>query len=133
MRDTYLNNRLGVPGAVVNCGVPVDLGKVQLPHFILATREDHIVPWRAAYRSVHLLGGEKTFVLGASGHVAGVVNPPDKKRVITSYSIHYTKLYDARRAGRIRSATVQARAARCGVSGEHADGGAARGRARGRI
>jgi polyhydroxyalkanoate synthase len=80
VRDTYLENRLRVPGAVVNCGVPVDLGKVQMPHFILATREDHIVPWRAAYRSVHLLGGEKTFMLGASGHVAGVINPPDKQR-----------------------------------------------------
>jgi polyhydroxyalkanoate synthase len=80
VRDTYLNNRLREPGAVVNCGVPVDLGKVRVPSFILATREDHIVPWRAAYRSVHLLGGDKTFVLGASGHVAGVINPPDKHR-----------------------------------------------------
>lgn len=80
VRDTYLNNRLREPGAVVNCGVPVNLGKVQVPSFILATREDHIVPWRAAYRTVHLLGGEKTFVLGASGHVAGVINPADKNR-----------------------------------------------------
>jgi polyhydroxyalkanoate synthase len=80
VRDTYLNNRLREPGAVVNCGVPVDLGKVRVPNFILATREDHIVPWRAAFRSVHLLGGEKTFVLGASGHIAGVINPPDKNR-----------------------------------------------------
>ena len=46
------------------------------PTFILATREDHIVPWRAAYRSLGLLGGEKQFVLGASGHIAGVINPP---------------------------------------------------------
>jgi polyhydroxyalkanoate synthase len=68
------------PGEVINCGVPVDLGRVQLPNFILATREDHIVPWRAAYRSVHHLGGDKTFVLGASGHVAGVINPADKNR-----------------------------------------------------
>ena len=80
LRDTYLENRLREPGAVVNCGVPVDLGTVQMPHFILATREDHIVPWRAAYRSVQLLGGEKTFVLGASGHIAGVINPADKNR-----------------------------------------------------
>jgi len=80
VRDTYLENRLCRPGEVVNCGVPVDLGKVQLPNFILATREDHIVPWRAAYRSVQLLGGERTFVLGASGHVAGVINPADKNR-----------------------------------------------------
>jgi len=81
VRNTYLDNKLRVPGAVVNCGVPVDLGRVDRPSFILATREDHIVPWRAAYRSVGLLGGEKTFVLGASGHIAGVINPPaDGKR-----------------------------------------------------
>ncbi len=80
VRNTYLENRLRVPGALVNCGVPVDLGKVSLPSFILATREDHIVPWRAAYRSLHLLGGEKTFVLGASGHVAGVINPAARNR-----------------------------------------------------
>ncbi len=80
VRNTYLENRLCVPGALSNCGVPVDLGRVDRPSFILATREDHIVPWRAAYRSVHHLGGEKTFVLGASGHVAGVVNPAAKNR-----------------------------------------------------
>jgi poly[(R)-3-hydroxyalkanoate] polymerase subunit PhaC len=80
VRNTYLENKLRVPGALTNCGVPVDLGRVRLPSFILATREDHIVPWRAAYRSIGLLGGEKTFVLGASGHVAGVINPADKKR-----------------------------------------------------
>jgi polyhydroxyalkanoate synthase len=80
IRNTYLENRLRAPGAVVNCGVPVDLGRVDRPSFVLATREDHIVPWRSAYRSVHLLGGEKTFVLGASGHIAGVVNPAAKNR-----------------------------------------------------
>jgi polyhydroxyalkanoate synthase len=76
VRNTYLENRLRVPGAVRNCGVEVDLGRVDRPSFILATREDHIVPWRAAYRSLGLLGGDKTFVLGASGHIAGVINPP---------------------------------------------------------
>ncbi len=80
VRNTYLENRLRVPGALTNCGVPVDLGKVDRPTFILATREDHIVPWRSAYRSVGLLGGEKTFLLGASGHVAGVINPAAKNR-----------------------------------------------------
>jgi polyhydroxyalkanoate synthase len=80
VRTTYLENRLREPGATVNCGVPVDLRRVDRPGFILATREDHIVPWRAAYRSVHLLGGEKKFVLGASGHIAGVVNPAAKNR-----------------------------------------------------
>jgi polyhydroxyalkanoate synthase len=80
LRNTYLENKLRMPGALFNCGVPVDLGKVDAPMFILATREDHIVPWRSAYRTLHLMGGEKTFVLGASGHVAGVVNPPLKNR-----------------------------------------------------
>ena len=75
VRNTYLENMLRVPGALQNCGVAVDLGKVDKPAFILATREDHIVPWRAAYRSLGLLGGEKQFVLGASGHIAGIVNP----------------------------------------------------------
>jgi polyhydroxyalkanoate synthase subunit PhaC len=76
VRNTYLDNKLCVPGALRNCGVSVDLGKVDRPAFIVATREDHIVPWRAAYRSVQLLGGDKRFVLGASGHIAGVINPP---------------------------------------------------------
>ena len=81
LRNTYLENRLREPGALTNCGVPVDLGGVNLPIFVLATREDHIVPWRSAYRTLNLLGGnDKQFVLGASGHIAGVVNPAAKKR-----------------------------------------------------
>ena len=81
VRNTYLSNKLREPGALVNCGVPVDLGKVHLPLFVLATREDHIVPWRSAYRTLELLGGaDKTFALGASGHIAGVINPAAKKR-----------------------------------------------------
>jgi len=81
LRNTYLENNLRVPGKLTNCGVPVDLGRVKLPMFGLATREDHIVPWRSAYRTLNLLGGDhKTFVLGASGHIAGVVNPASKNR-----------------------------------------------------
>jgi polyhydroxyalkanoate synthase len=81
VRNMYLANRLREPGALEGCGVPIDLGKVDMPLFFLATREDHIVPWRSAYRSLRLLGGQdKTFILGASGHIAGVVNPPAKNR-----------------------------------------------------
>jgi polyhydroxyalkanoate synthase len=81
LRNTYLENNLRTPNALANCGVPVDLGRVRLPMFALATREDHIVPWRSAYRTLELFGGEdKTFVLGASGHIAGVVNPASKNR-----------------------------------------------------
>lgn len=77
LRHTYLENRLREPGALETCGVPVDLGRIDLPLFVLATREDHIVPWRSAYRTLGLHGGgDKTFVLGASGHIAGVINPP---------------------------------------------------------
>jgi len=81
LRNTYLENKLRVPNALTNCGVSVDLARVRLPLFGLATREDHIVPWRSAYRTLNLLGGDdKTFVLGASGHIAGVVNPASKNR-----------------------------------------------------
>jgi polyhydroxyalkanoate synthase len=81
LRNTYLENRLREPGALRNCGVPVDLRKVELPLFVLATREDHIVPWRSAYRTLNLLGGnDRQFVLGASGHIAGVINPASKNR-----------------------------------------------------
>jgi len=80
LRNTYLENKLRAPGAVACLGVPVDLSKADRPSFIVATREDHIVPWRTAYRSLEVLGGEKQFVLGASGHVAGIVNPPAKTR-----------------------------------------------------
>ena len=80
LRNTYLENKLRMPGALVNCGVPLDLGKVDLPSFIVATREDHIVPWRSAYRSLGLMGGDKIFILGASGHVAGIINPLARNR-----------------------------------------------------
>ena len=80
LRETYLENKLRQPGGTVQCGVPVDLKKVDVPAFLYASREDHIVPWQAAYESVHVLGGETTFVLGASGHIAGVINPPAKKK-----------------------------------------------------
>jgi polyhydroxyalkanoate synthase subunit PhaC len=81
LRNTYLENKLCVPGALVNCGVAVDLSKVTMPAFVLSSREDHIVPWRSAYRTLKHIGStDKTFVLGASGHIAGVINPPTAKR-----------------------------------------------------
>ncbi len=80
LRNTYLENNLRVPGRVATCGVPIDLGAVRVPTYVLAAREDHIVPWRGAYRTTQLLGGEARFVLGASGHIAGVINPAAKNR-----------------------------------------------------
>jgi polyhydroxyalkanoate synthase subunit PhaC len=80
LRNTYLENKLMKPGATVVCGEKVDLGSITAPVYIYASREDHIVPWEAAYRNVSLLKGKRRFVLGASGHIAGVINPPLKKK-----------------------------------------------------
>ncbi len=80
IRNCYLNNLLREPGMLEMCGIKIDLRTVQMPAYILATREDHIVPWRSAYRSVMLLGGDSEFVLGGSGHIAGVVNSPVKNK-----------------------------------------------------
>ena len=80
LRNTYLENRLREPGRVQVCGAPVDFGALTQPTFILASREDHIVPWRTAYASTALLRGPLTFVLAASGHIAGVINPAHRNK-----------------------------------------------------
>jgi polyhydroxyalkanoate synthase len=80
LRNTYLENNLATPGAATVCGEPVDLSAIGVPTFVYGSREDHIVPWQGAYRSTQLLSGDVRFVLGASGHIAGVVNPPAKKK-----------------------------------------------------
>jgi polyhydroxyalkanoate synthase subunit PhaC len=80
LRNTYLENKLCQPGATVVCGEKLDLGAITAPAYIYASREDHIVPWEGAYRNVNLLKGKRRFVLGASGHIAGVINPPAKKK-----------------------------------------------------
>jgi polyhydroxyalkanoate synthase len=80
LRNMYLENNLRVPGKLQMCGVKADLGRVDMPAFVYASREDHIVPWKSAYQSRGLLGGDTTFVLGASGHIAGVINPATKNK-----------------------------------------------------
>jgi polyhydroxyalkanoate synthase len=80
LRHTYLQNELKNPGALTVCGEKVDLGAIKVPVYIYGSREDHIVPWAAAYRSVPLFKGKRRFVLGASGHIAGVINPPAAKK-----------------------------------------------------
>jgi polyhydroxyalkanoate synthase len=76
LRNTYLENRFVTPGAVTVCGEQIDLNKVNLPVYIYGSREDHIVPIGGAYASTQQLPGKKRFVMGASGHIAGVINPP---------------------------------------------------------
>ena len=80
IRHMYLENNLQRPGRLTMCGAPVDLRRVDMPAYVLATREDHIVPWQTAYASTRLLGGKIEFVLSASGHIAGVINPASKNR-----------------------------------------------------
>ena len=80
LRHTYLQNDLVKPGKVTICGEKIDLGKIQCPAYLYASQEDHIVPWQSAYESTHLLKGDNRFVLGASGHIAGVINPPAKNK-----------------------------------------------------
>ena len=80
LRHMYLENALCVPGKLTMCGVDADLGRVDMPAFLLACREDHIVPWRTSFLGSRLLGGDTRFVLGASGHIAGVINPAAKNK-----------------------------------------------------
>lgn len=80
LRNMYLENNLKVPNKLTVCGEKIDLGQVTLPVYIYGSREDHIVPINGAYASTQLLPGEKRFVMGASGHIAGVINPPSKNK-----------------------------------------------------
>jgi polyhydroxyalkanoate synthase subunit PhaC len=85
-RNTYIENKIKDPGATTQCGERIDLSKASVPLYVLASREDHIVPWQSAYRSKGIIGKDPRFVLAASGHVAGVINPPARKK--RSYWVH---------------------------------------------
>jgi polyhydroxyalkanoate synthase len=81
VRNTYWENSLRVPDKLTVIGTPVNLRSIRIPTFVLAAREDHIVPWHSAYLSARLLGSDDVeFVLAASGHIAGVINPASKNR-----------------------------------------------------
>jgi polyhydroxyalkanoate synthase len=80
LRNMYIKNLMGEPGGIKLDGVPIDLGKVKLPAYFISTVEDHIAPWKTTYKGARYLGGAGRgavrFVLGGSGHIAGIVNPP---------------------------------------------------------
>jgi polyhydroxyalkanoate synthase len=80
LRNTYLENNLIKPGKVTVCGEKVDFSQVKLPVYIYGSREDHIVPIGGAYASTQVFPGKKRFVMGASGHIAGVINPASKNK-----------------------------------------------------
>lgn len=78
LRHTYLQNELKLPGRLTVCGEKLDLSSIACPVYVYGSREDHIVPWQAAYRNTQIFKGPRRFVMGASGHIAGVINPPAK-------------------------------------------------------
>ncbi len=80
LRNCYQRNLLKDPGGVTMAGVPIDLGKVKAPLYFLSAIEDHIAPWKSTYKGCHLVAGPVKFVLGGSGHIAGVINPPVAKK-----------------------------------------------------
>ena len=80
LRNMYLENLMGVPGGLTLRDVPIDLSKVKMPSYFISTVEDHIAPWKTTYKGARYLGGAVRFVLGGSGHIAGIVNPPAAKK-----------------------------------------------------
>jgi polyhydroxyalkanoate synthase len=76
LRNMYLKNLLKDPGGITLGGVPIDLRKISIPAYFISTVEDHIAPWTSTYKGARLLSGPVKFVLGGSGHIAGIVNPP---------------------------------------------------------
>lgn len=90
LRNMYQKNLLAKPGGITIAGVPIDLRTITTPSYILSTREDHIAPWKSTYASTQFYKGDVRFVLAASGHIAGVINPPGKKKYChwTNTSLH---------------------------------------------
>lgn len=80
LRELYLENKLVQDKGVKVGGVWIDLNKIKIPSYFISTKDDHIALWQGTYRGALNTGGNKTFVLGESGHIAGIVNHPDKKK-----------------------------------------------------
>jgi polyhydroxyalkanoate synthase len=80
LRQMYQENKLVEPGGVTLGGVPIDLTTIDLPVYIVSTREDHIAPWKSTYAATQLYKGPTRFVLAGSGHIAGIVNPPEANK-----------------------------------------------------
>ncbi|MGP1677288.1 MAG: PHA/PHB synthase family protein [Burkholderiales bacterium] len=76
LRNMYLGNKLKDAGGISLDGVPIDISKIKIPAYFISTAEDHIAPWKSVYKGARVLSGKVRFVLGGSGHIAGIVNPP---------------------------------------------------------
>ena len=80
LRNMYLQNKLRLPGGITLLDTPIDLSKSKIPAYFISTVEDHIAPWKGTYLGSNALGGPVRFVLGGSGHIAGIVNPPSANK-----------------------------------------------------
>jgi polyhydroxyalkanoate synthase len=80
LRNMYMKNKLREPGGISLAGTPIDLSKVAVPAYFVSAIEDHIAPWKTTYAGTHILGGKSRFVLSGSGHIAGMINPPDANK-----------------------------------------------------
>jgi polyhydroxyalkanoate synthase len=80
LRKMYQENLLVSPGAISLKGTPIDLGTITVPNYLISTREDHIAPWKSTYAATQIYAGPTRFVLSASGHIAGIVNPPEANK-----------------------------------------------------
>jgi polyhydroxyalkanoate synthase subunit PhaC len=80
VRNAYLENNIRSPRKTTQCKTPVDLMQIDVPAYVLACREDHIVPWRTAYCTTRMVSGDMRFTLAASGHIAGVINPASRNK-----------------------------------------------------
>lgn len=95
LREFYLNNKLREPGGITLAGTPIDLHSIKVPSYMVSTKEDHIAPWKSTYAATRIYGGPKRFVLGASGHIAGIVNPPAANKYCYWTNARYPKNPDA--------------------------------------
>jgi polyhydroxyalkanoate synthase subunit PhaC len=80
LRHFYWQNELVQKNKLTMCGEKIDIGKIKMPTYIFAAKEDHIVPWTSSFSGAENLGGKLEFVLGASGHIAGSMNPASKNK-----------------------------------------------------
>ncbi len=80
LRNMYMKNLLKEPGGIEIMGTPIDISKIKVPCYFVSTIEDHIAPWKSTFAGASIIGGPTRFVLGGSGHIAGIVNPPSANK-----------------------------------------------------
>lgn len=88
LRELYLGNKMVQKGQLAFDGIKVDLSKVTTPTYVVATLQDHIAKWKGSYQATQALGGDVTFVLGESGHIAGIINPPTGKYGFYAHDVY---------------------------------------------